>query len=47
LLVIEPINRCAVRAGNQMAVGVHRDLNAAVPELLFHVDHRLALLQQE
>jgi hypothetical protein len=42
--VIGPIDRAAIRARNQMPVRVDRDLDAAMPELFFHVDDALVLL---
>jgi len=40
------VHRGAIGARNQVAVRVDGDRNRGVPELLLHVDNRLALLQQ-
>jgi hypothetical protein len=41
---IEPIDRAAIRARNQMQLRVDRDLDAAMPGLFLHVSDALALL---
>jgi len=44
-VVIEPIDGRAICPRDQVPIRVDRDLNARVPELLFHVDDGLALLK--
>ena len=45
--IVEAIDGGAIGTGDQVSVRVDGDLNAAVSELLFHVDDGLALLQQQ
>src|SRR5262245_16658619 len=44
---IQPVHRCLIPAWHEMPVGVHGDLDATVPHLLFDVGQRLAVLDQE
>lgn len=45
--VVESINSAAIPAGHQMAVDIDRDLHRGVPHLLFDVDQRFPLLNQQ
>ena len=46
-LVVQAIHGGAIRAWNEVAVGVDGDLNRRVPHLLVHAGDRLPLLQRQ
>jgi hypothetical protein len=45
--VVQPVHRSAVRAGDEVSVGVYGYLDRRVPELLLNVLEALAVLQQQ
>jgi hypothetical protein len=47
LFVVETIHHLPIPSGNEMPVGVDRQLDRVVPELFLHVSETLALLNQE
>ena len=44
---IEPVDGGPIRAGDQVAAGVHGNLDAVMAELVFHVDQALPIGQEQ
>ena len=44
---VQPIHRCPVPPWHEVPVGVHGDPDGMMPHLLFHVDERLPLLNEQ
>jgi len=46
-LVVEAIDGLPIGAAHQMAIGVNRDLDRMMAELIFHVGEAFAVLDEE